>query len=174
MLPRKLILFYILLWSHVTLIAQMQTQEHSPKDASIYSAVLPGAGQYYNEKYWKIPIIYVGLATALYTANQNQNDYNTYKKAYQYRTDDNPNTIDSYIDQYTDSNLLTLKNNHRNNRDLAYLISIGIYLLNIIDASVDAHLFKFNVSDDLSLAIQPQIMHGIENTPALSLKLNWN
>jgi hypothetical protein len=62
--------------------------------------MIPGAGQYYNEKYWKIPIIYVGLAAALYSANQNQSEYNTFKEAYQFRTDENSNTIDPYINQY--------------------------------------------------------------------------
>ncbi len=175
MFPRKLVLFFILIVCNVNLFAQVQTQEHSPKKASLYSAILPGSGQYYNEKYWKIPVIYVGLAAALYSANQNQSKYTDYHQAYEFRTDENPNTIDAYVNQYTDANLLTLKNNHRNNRDLAYILSVGIYLLNIIDASVDAHLFKFNVNDDISLNIQPQIMQGAqENTLALSLKLNWN
>ena len=173
MLPRKLIFLLFLFACNINLFAQ--SLEHSPKKASLYSAMIPGAGQYYNEKYWKIPIIYVGLAAALYSANQNQSEYNTFKEAYQFRTDENPNTIDPYINQYSESNLLTLKNNRRNNRDLAYIISLGIYLLNIIDASVDAHLFKFNVSDDISLNIQPNIMQGAQgNTLALSLKLNWN
>ncbi len=175
MFPRKLVLFFILIVCNVNLFAQVQTQEHSPKKASLYSAILPGSGQYYNEKYWKIPVIYVGLAAALYSANQNQSKYTDYHQAYEFRTDENPNTIDAYVNQYTDANLLTLKNNHRNNRDLAYILSVGIYSLNIIDASVDAHLFKFNVNDDISLNIQPQIMQGAqENTLALSLKLNWN
>jgi len=87
MFPRKLVLFFILIVCNVNLFAQVQTQEHSPKKASLYSAILPGSGQYYNEKYWKIPVIYVGLAAALYSANQNQSKYTDYHQAYEFRTD---------------------------------------------------------------------------------------
>ena len=176
MFQRKIaLLLFILMACNAPVFAQVNVQEHSPKKASISSAILPGSGQYYNEKYWKIPVIYVGLAAALYSANQNQSKYTDYHQAYEFRTDEDPNTTDEYVDQYTDSNLLTLKNNHRNNRDLGYILCVGIYLLNIIDASVDAHLFKFNVNDDISLNLQPKIMQGTkENTLALSLKLTWN
>jgi hypothetical protein len=148
---------------------------HSPKKASLYSAMVPGAGQFYNKKLWKIPIIYAGIGTALYAAQWNQKEYLHYREAYEYRTDEDETTIDPYEDQFTESNLITIKNYRRKNRDLAYIITAGIYLLNIIDASVDAHLFKFNVNEDISLNIQPQFMQAnYQNIPALSLKLNWN
>jgi hypothetical protein len=149
--------------------------DHSPKKASLYAAIIPGAGQFYNKKYWKIPLVYLSLGSALYVAKQNQNEYLHYRQAFEYRTDEDETTIDPYVDQYTESNLITEKNIRRKNRDLAYIIAAGIYLLNIIDASVDAHLFKFNVNDDISLNIQPQFMQeNHQNTLALSLKLNWN
>ena len=155
--------------------AQIQVNDHTPKKASIYAAIIPGAGQFYNKKYWKIPIVYLSLGSALYVAKQNQNEYLHYRQAFEYRTDDDETTIDPYVDQYTESNLITEKNIRRENRDLAYIIAAGIYLLNIIDASVDAHLFKFNVNDDISLNIQPQLIQAShQNTLALSLKLNWN
>ena len=149
--------------------------EHSAKKASLYSAIIPGGGQFYNKTHWKIPLIYASIGTALYTAKWNQKEYLHYKEAYEYRTDTDESTIDIYENQYTESNLITIKNYYRNNRDLAYIITVGIYLLNIIDASVDAHLFKFNVNEDISLNIQPQLMQtSYQNTFALSLKLNWN
>ena len=73
MFQRKIaLLLFILIACNAPVFAQVNVQEHSPKKASISSAILPGSGQYYNEKYWKIPVIYVGLAAALYSANQNQ------------------------------------------------------------------------------------------------------
>ena len=148
---------------------------HSPKKASIYSAIIPGAGQFYNKKYWKIPIVYLGIGSAFYAAQWNRDEYEKFKKAYEYRTDEDETTIDPYVNQYTESNLITEKNSYRKNRDLAYIITAGIYLLNIIDASIDAHLFNFNVHDDISLKIQPQLMQSNhQNTLALSLKLNLN
>jgi len=175
MFPKRIALLFILFACSFSIYAQIQVNDHAPKKASIYAAIIPGAGQFYNKKYWKIPIVYLSLGSALYVAKQNQNEYLHYRQAFEYRTDDDETTIDPYVDQYTESNLITEKNIRRENRDLAYIIAAGIYLLNIIDASVDAHLFKFNVNDDISLNIQPQFMQAShQNTLALSLKLNWN
>jgi hypothetical protein len=155
--------------------AQIQVEDHSPQKASIYSAILPGAGQFYNKKYWKIPIIYGGIGAALYTAKINRDEYQHFTQALEYRTDGDETTIDPYVDRYTESNLITIKNYHRKNSDLGYIVAVGIYLLNIIDASVDAHLFNFNINDDLSLNVQPQLMSlQNKNIPSLSLKLNLN
>lgn len=176
MFSRQVVVILMMIFTcKFELPAQIQMDHHSPKKASMYSALVPGTGQFYNKKYWKIPVIYIGLAASLYSAQQNQKDYETFRTAYQHRTDEDPNTVDPFIGEYSDGNLLTLKNNHRNNRDLAYIICAGIYLLNIIDASVDAHLFKFNVSDDVSMKIEPKILYDERLTsPALSLQLNWN
>lgn len=128
---------------------------HSPHKATVYSAVLPGLGQAYNKKYWKIPVIYVGFGVSGYFAVDNQKQYKKYKEAYATRLDGNENTVDQFADSYTDEDLRLLKNFYRRNRDLSY-VSIGlIYVLNIVDAAVDAHLFKFNVDDDLSLEWAP-------------------
>lgn len=124
----------------------------------MYSAILPGSGQIYNEKYWKAPLVYVAMGTALYLANWNQKEYLHYRNAYEYRTDGDATTIDDYDGIYTENNLITIKNYHQKNRDLAYIITAGIYLLNIVDASVDAHLFNFNVNDDLSFKLEPKIL----------------
>ena len=76
---------------------------------------------------------------------------------------------------YTEANLITIKNYHRKNRDLAYIICAGFYLLNIIDASVDAHLFNFTINEDVTLNIAPSMVHSSFNfQPALSLTLNLN
>lgn len=175
MFSKRIIALFILLSSFCTSFAQKQVKDHSPKKASLYSALLPGAGQFYNKKHWKIPVIYAGIGTALYLAKTNKDEYEHFTQALEYRTDDDESTVDPYVGRYSESNLITIKNYHRKNSDLGYIVAAGIYLLNIIDASVDAHLFNFNINDDLSLDIQPQLMN-VHNTniPALSLKLNLN
>lgn len=158
---------------------------HSPKKATIYSAILPGLGQAYNKKYWKIPIIYVGFGTIGYFIGWNNGYYNTYKQAYSDMTDDDP-TTNSYLDieaaQYYDLENPTDYNNfktglskqteyYRRNRDLLIISMVGFYGLNIIDASVDAHLFDFDISEDLTLNWQPavktfenQLVYGVNCT----------
>lgn len=132
---------------------------HSPKRASIYSAVLPGLGQVYNESYWKVPVIYTGLATGIYFIVDNNNQYQDFRSAYNSRFV-NGEAIDpsAYTDKYentSSSSLLKLQEFYRNQRDFATIITVGIYLINIVDAAVDAHLFHFDVSEDLSMDLQP-------------------
>ncbi len=136
---------------------------HSPKKATIYSAILPGLGQAYNRKYWKIPVIY-GLGGLLtYFVVDNNKQYVNYKNAFKVRLDDNPDTVDPYVNVYSDDDLRVLKNYYRRNRDLAY-IGMGVtYILNVIDAAVDAHLFYFDVSDNLTLRAEPAVS-PIHNT----------
>ncbi len=154
-----------------------EAELHSPKKATIMSAVLPGLGQIYNRKYWKLPIIYGGLAGLVYSAGFADKRYKNYKEAYILRTDENPATIDKYDYQldngemkYSENGLLELKEYYRRNRDLSYIILFGIYALNIIDANVDAHFFNFDISDDLSLNISGTAFPG-NLTASLSLTL---
>lgn len=173
MFSKRLILLVLVLGFSLKSTAQVLKKERSAKKASIYSALLPGAGQVYNGKYWKVPVVYLSIGTALYVANWNKQEYLHYRQAFEYRTDDDESTVDQYIDIYTEGNLVTIKNYHQKNRDLAYIISAGIYLLNILDASVDAHLFDFNVNDDLAIKIEPKFSRfQNENQFALSLTLN--
>lgn len=146
-------------------------EPHSPKKAAMYSAIIPGWGQAYNKKYWKIPIVYAGFGTIGYFIGWNNRYYNTYKDAYSDLTDDDPNT-DSYNDieasQYYDltnptdfenfrSGLNKQQEYYRRNRDLLIISIIGFYGLNIIDASVDAHFFEFDISEDLTMNWQPTV-----------------
>ena len=140
---------------------------HSPKKASIFSAVCPGLGQAYNKKYWKIPVIYVGFGVLGYFAVTNNNEYKIYKEAYNLRTDNDSTTIDNYSN-YSADNLLTIKNYYRKNLELTVIISAALYILNIVDASVDAHLYDFDISDDLSMKIEPILI----NTSYASRKPN--
>lgn len=175
MFPKRLTLISLLFCIFFCVLGQEKIGIHSAKKASIYSAILPGAGQFYNKKYWKVPVIYLGVGATLYAARWNQNEYLHYRQAFEYRTDNDDNTIDEYVDRYTETNLITIKNYYRKNRDLSYILVAGVYLLNIIDASVDAHLFNFNINDDLSLTVHPQFMAlQNQNIPALSFTLNLN
>lgn len=136
--------------------------EHSPRKATIYSAVLPGLGQIYNRKYWKVPIVYGGFATLGYFINFNHGVYTTYKQAYSDIIDSDPYT-NSFLDlkanpilfrpekksQLTE-NIRRAKDGWRRNRDLVVIGTVVFYAVNIIDASVDANFFNFDISDDLT------------------------
>jgi len=146
---------------------------HSPRKATIMSALLPGLGQSYNKKYWKIPIIYAGFAGLGYLVKTNNDDYKIYKDAYKFRLDGDESTVDSYVGIYSDNDLVTLKNFYRRNRDLSLIGMSVLYVLNIIDASVDAHLFYFNVSDDLTINVQPEYRPGPFANTAISFKVQF-
>ncbi len=139
------------------------SKTHSPKAASLMSAVLPGLGQAYNRKYWKIPIIYAGLAGLTYSVVENNKKFNRFREAYILRADLDSNTIDIYDAQlingeekYSEAQLQYFKELYRKRRDLSIIFTAALYLLNIIDATVDAHFFTYDISDDLSLNFQPE------------------
>ena len=141
--------------------------EKAPKRAALYSAILPGAGQVYTKKYWKVPVIYGGLITSAYYINESNDLYQLYKSTYLNRLDgdftDNLN--------YSDSDLRTLTEHYRRNREVSALLFTLTYILNIVDASVNAHLFEYDVSEDLSLHIQP-VYFTKENASGFSLSFN--
>jgi hypothetical protein len=136
------------------------TQEyHSAKKATIYSAVLPGLGQAYNKKYWKIPIIYAGFGTLIYFINFNGKEYRKFREAYNIvATGDSTNFENNeYVVKYN-ANLTQLqegRNYYRRNLELNYILTGLLYILNIVDASVDANLYDFDMGDDLSLSFDP-------------------
>jgi hypothetical protein len=138
---------------------------HSPKMAAAMSAIVPGLGQAYNKKYWKVPVIYAGLGGMAYAVLINRSQYLNYVNAYKARKDTDPTTIDPYDGIYSDSDLLVLKDAYRGYMELSYVGLAAIYVLNIIDASVDAHLFTFDVSDNLSMNIQPAFIPGHKTRP---------
>jgi len=123
------------------------------RKATIMSAVIPGLGQAYNHKWWKVPIVYAGLGGFGYLFYTNQQNFAFYGKNLKYENDGDANTINET--KYNSDQLLTLKNEYRKYRDLGVIGITIIYVLNIVDANVDAHLKTFDVSDDLSLQIKP-------------------
>ena len=162
--------------------------EHSPQKASLYSAILPGLGQIYNKKYWKIPIVYGGFATIGYFVGWNNSQFQFYKQSYFDFSNDLPGEnsfeqipaykwIDPNNSTHRESfrNGLTRQQNYfRRNRDLLVIVFVGYYGLQIIDASVDAHLFAFDMSEDLTFNIHPSIqnIHN-QNFCGITCSLNF-
>lgn len=133
------------------------TPTHSPKKAAIMSGILPGLGQAYNKKYWKIPLVYAALGTTAYIFWDNNTNYITFRDVYKKRIDDDP-LNDTEFDYYSTEDIRQIKNIYWKNRDLTAMIFVGVWLLNVLDATVDAHLYSFDISDDLSLNIQPSLI----------------
>lgn len=144
-----------------TVVTIKKGVSHSPKKAALLSTILPGAGQVYNKKYWKLPIIYAGAAGLAYSFQFNQSRYVKYRDAYKYRIDNDASTTDDYIGIYSDDNLNTLQKYYHRYRDLTVIGFAALYALNIIDASVDAHLFTFDVSDNLSMKVEPTLINTV-------------
>jgi hypothetical protein len=131
---------------------------HSPGKAALFSAVLPGFGQLYNKKYWKIPVIYAGFGTLVYFIVFNNNEYQRYRTAFILRNDNDPLTHDEFEGKLTPDELKYLKDEYRRYRDLNIIMTAGLYALNIIDANVDAHFFDYDISPDLSLKLEPAVI----------------
>ncbi|MEO6253654.1 MAG: DUF5683 domain-containing protein [Ferruginibacter sp.] len=152
------------------------TMPYSPRRATYRSAILPGWGQATNKKYWKIPIVYAALGVTTYIFFHNVRQYNEAKNAYLNAIDLNP-ANDSLIPQpyYTikdqPERIKTFRNQVRQNVDYSVLFFILFWGLNVVDATVDAHLKTFDVSDDLSLQIRPGYS-PLANTNGISIVLN--
>ena len=136
-----------------SLVKKVPPSYHSPKKAALLS-LIPGGGQVYNKKYWKVPVIYICYGGLAYGFNFNQQQYVTYRSALRNKLNGVP---DSYS-IYTESSLESAYQFYKNRRDLCVIGGVALYLLNIVDAAVDAHLYTFNVSDDLSLNIHPALI----------------
>ncbi|MCM0059498.1 MAG: DUF5683 domain-containing protein [Algoriphagus sp.] len=141
-----------------------------PKKATLLSAVVPGAGQVYNGKSWKVPILYAGILTDLYFVNYNHRRYESFRDALFALDKKEPN-------QFPSLNRAALVRNvdyWRQNRDLTLLLLVGIYALNLVDANVDAHLSGFDISEDLALQVAPQLgTVSASNSMGVSLTLRF-
>ena len=146
------------------------TWKPNPQRALWLALVLPGAGQIYNRKYWKLPIFYGGFMGCIYALSWNNMMYKDYSQAYLDIMDDDPNTA-SYNKflhlgvQITDSNMKryqdlfkSRKDKYRRWRDMSIFVMIGVYALSVIDAYVDAELSEFDISKDLSLEVRPTVI----------------
>lgn len=142
----------------------------APAKAAFYSAVIPGLGQAYNKQYWKVPLVYGGMALSLYYYNFNNRKYHEYRDAYKDKLAGKQLTGD--LANYNEDQLIRVQKFHEKNRDLSMLITVGVYILNIVDANVYAHLRQFNVNDNLSL--EPALQqNGIDNRYNMGLSLSY-
>jgi hypothetical protein len=143
-------------------------QSHSVKTATLL-ALLPGAGQIYNRKYWKVPIVYAGLGTTIYFARENHLLYREFLDAFFASTDDDSSTI--YNGTFTPAQLIELQDIYRRYRDLNLILTAVVYGLQILDAHVDAHLFYYDISDDLSLRWEPSTFNTAFGGNAIGAKM---
>lgn len=152
--------------------------------ATTLSTICPGAGQLYNKSYWRVPIVIGGFATTIYCVDWNNRGYQRFKKAYRLRFDYDehpelyPNgSQDEFNGRYASSFLKNLRNSYRRNRDLCIILTAGIYILQIVDAHVDAHLRDYDISDDLSVEVTPMINYayqpGLGTTATMGMNLSF-
>lgn len=130
----------------------------APARAAFYSAVVPGLGQVYNKQYWKIPIIYAGMAAGVYFYKQQDDDYTRFRDAYKRRlagyTDDEFYGVGT-TPEVSNERLINAQKSAQKNKSISIIVTVAFYLLNVVDANVDAHLKQYDVSEDLSL--QPNL-----------------
>jgi hypothetical protein len=146
-----------------------------PSKAAFYSAILPGLGQAYNKKYWKIPLVWGGIGTGVYFYIRNDKQFDRYRDAYKRRLagfKDDEFYGDGITPIISDDGLIRAQDQFRRNKEVSLLITLGLYALNIIDANVDAHLLQFNVDENLSLSPHYQY-NQMENTSDLGLTVNF-
>ena len=142
-----------------------QENYKSPKKAAILS-IIPGGGQVYTKKYWKVPIIYSALFSSGYYIIDNNKNYQNYRDTYLDR-------INGIVDnsEYTNSQLITLKDYYKRNREISIMLFSLAYILNIVDASVNAHLFRYDIDENISLKIEPFSYNKFDHN-FICLKIN--
>jgi hypothetical protein len=188
---KRLVVFFLLFSSSAfagdTLTVGDTAVHHSIRKAILFSAVIPGAGQIYNHRampkgqkkaFWKVPLIYAALGTSTFFLIRNEQQQKYFRCEYekrQFLTYNSVNNILNYdadLAVYDDQGILTLYNQYLNWRDLSILAVGAFYFLQLVDAGVEAHFVSFDVSEDLSLTVDPVIL--ATRTPGLSLCLNFH
>lgn len=150
-------------------IRKKEVNPLAPSKAAFYSAIFPGMGQIYNKRYWKVPIVYAALGIGIYAYTYNDDLYDRFRTAFKRRRagfiddefyDINGNGIMPGNPDLSNQALQDGQERFQRDRDLALVITIGLYALNIVDANVDAHLQQFNVDEDLSLDVRPYLEYN--------------
>lgn len=140
----------------------------SPQMAALCSGVVPGLGQIYNGQWYKTPVLYAGVGVLAYFTNQNLKDRNYYDREIKARIDTTGN-YNPLLANYSVQDLLTLRNYYQQNFELCLIIAGAVYLLNIIDAIVYAHLSSFDVSPNLSMSVKPYARPNLALTDAFPM-----
>ncbi|MEM9648527.1 MAG: DUF5683 domain-containing protein [Bacteroidota bacterium] len=150
----------------------------APSKAAFYSAIIPGLGQIYNKRYWKAPLVWGAIGTGIYVYSFNNTEYNSARDAFKRRragfTDDEFYDIngDGSGPDISLEALQDAQESTQRDRDLALLITIALYALNIIDANVDAHLKQYNVDENLAIDFKPYLdLNPLTNSPNYGVAL---
>ncbi len=155
----------------------VKTSSHSPTVAMLLS-IIPGGGQVYNKKYWKVPIVYACLGASAYCIYYTGREMSAYRNEYKNRKNGAVSVLNPDLASIPDENLIKQKNQYLRYMEISIGVTAILYVLNMIDAVVDAHLYDFNISDDLSLSVSPALMNNQlarSSLPAygVSLSFNW-
>ncbi|MBL7839685.1 MAG: hypothetical protein JNJ75_06065 [Cyclobacteriaceae bacterium] len=130
---------------------------YDPRKAILFAAILPGLGQVYNKKYWKLPLVYGGFAGFGYGVNFYQKGYKEFKGALFDLLESGESSIVVRGQPWSEQSLRTIVDRYRRERDFFIILSAGMYLLQMIDAHVDAHLKEFDLNPNLHVKIQPSM-----------------
>lgn len=156
------------------------------KKATTLSTICPGAGQVYNKSYWRVPIVIGGMASMIYVIDWNNRGYQRFKEAYRLRADFETNpgrypsgvSPDEFRGRYSVTFLKNLRDSYRRSRDLSIILTALVYAFQIVDAHVDAHLKDFDVTDDLSMSVEPlfdyQYTQNFGVDPVFGFNVNFN
>ena len=148
----------------------------SPSKAAFYSAIFPGGGQIYNKKYWKAPVVWAAMGTSIYLYLDNNKEYNRYRTAFKMREaglkDEFTNNDGSLV--VSRNGLISAQKTLKSNRDLALLTTVVFYVLQIVEASVNAHLLQFNTNDNLTFS--PSVIYNpvTYEIPKFGLKFKYS
>lgn len=154
---------------------------HSPRTATLRSAIIPGWGQIYNKKYWKLPLVYAGIGIPAYTFFNNKQWYNRTRYALAVVISETQNAdslskvhpqLQALVDGKYEEALINYRNEFRRDMDYSILFTLLMWGLNVVDATVDGHLKGFDVGDELSMKIQPAIIPGTL-TPGISVVVSF-
>jgi hypothetical protein len=135
--------------------------EAMPRRAALKSAMLPGLGQIYNKRWWKVPLVYGGFVGIGLVFEFNQRYYKIFLKEAQFRQENPGKTENPLFAPYTTEGIISIKDSYRRDRDLSVLGGLGFYAITIIDAYVDAKFFRFDISDELTLRVNPTIHQAV-------------
>ncbi|MBX2963470.1 MAG: hypothetical protein KF687_13235 [Cyclobacteriaceae bacterium] len=160
-----------------TVLLKNYAQRYNPQKALLYAAVVPGLGQVYTKKYWKLPLVYGGIGATGYAINFYQQGYQEFRGQLFYNLENglrnegdvNPNT------GYTTAQLRTITDRYRRERDFMLIVMLGVYVLQMIDAHVDAHLREFDLNPQLRVRLEPSFNDDmlLGRTGGLSLKIKF-